>query len=756
MSLATKYRPKSFEEMTEQKFVVDILNNMCSSTLSNRNFLFIGPAGCGKAQPLYSQILTPDGFIAMRDVQIGTKVYTHQGHLASVTGVYPQGVRDIYEITLQDRTKIRVADNHLNFVYRYNEDKHKREDYVLETTELISLFNSSRFKLRIDTPCIRETMQPSALPIDPCLLGILIGDGSLSSGNLAISNAELDIIDIADAILRRDFGLYLKKLPGDNVDWTINIVDKSKHKYEFQYKTKVYHGVAALIAQLVSDGYPAFDPDTVLRLANNCAYNVMATYPELSGQIQLLNVSDTYAKRNPLRDILEGLGLCCKSVDKHIPKLYLLASYADRLALFRGLFATDGYLGTNGSTDFYTSSPQLSEDFAFLARSLGIRDTVSQSPAHYRDSNGVQIDCHDVYSHHLHIPNDLDFCLSSKHKCRWKPRQNPPIRNIVSIEYIGKEQCQCIMIDDDDHTYISDGFIPTHNTTLARIIGNNLNENRGNIIEIDGATYNGVEKTREIVAQAKSFPVGSRYKIFIVDECHALSAASWAVLLKLLEESPAATVMILCTTNPEKIPDTILSRVQTFQLSKISLQGIVNRLKYVLDAEIAEGVAITYDESAVSFVAKLANGGMRDALTLLDKALAYSKDITEANLAVALNLPNYDDYFKCLGAITKKDNEKIIALIDQVYNSGVNFIRWFEGFHAFVINVVEYIYTQDINKTKIPAQYVDRISKYTVAHAAVCLMLSKKLLVLNHELKTTNYQQELAITHLCTPQKSTK
>lgn len=290
-------------------------------------------------------------------------------------------------------------------------------------------------------------------------------------------------------------------------------------------------------------------------------------------------------------------------------------------------------------------------------------------------------------------------------------------------------------------------------TTAARIMANVLNNGEGDPIEIDAASNSGVDAMRDIIAQAHSYPIVGKYKIFIVDECHSLSSQAWQSLLKTLEESPAKSVFIFCTTNPEKIPDTILSRVDKYQLSKISLQGIFNRLKYVLDSEIKEGRSITYTEDGLNFIAKLANGGMRDGLTLLDKSLAYSNDLTTQNIEKALSLPNYDDYFDLLQSIAKRDNESIIAIINDVYNSGVNFVKWFEGFHSFVINIVKYINLKDINMTMIPSTYLDKISKYNQSHCNICLKLAVKLVDLNYQLKSTNYQQEMAITYLCKPVK---
>lgn len=286
-------------------------------------------------------------------------------------------------------------------------------------------------------------------------------------------------------------------------------------------------------------------------------------------------------------------------------------------------------------------------------------------------------------------------------------------------------------------------------TTAGRIISRMLNDGKGDPIELDAASHSGVDTMRDIVQQARSYPVGCNYKVFIIDECHAISQAGWQILLKTLEESPAKSIFILCTTNPEKIPATILSRVQQFPLSKISLNGIYQRLLHVIESENKEGRDITYTENSVMFIAKLANGGMRDALTLLDKALSYSTDLSEENLSVALNIANYTDYFSLLNAYAKKDNEAISKIINDVYNSGVNFVKWMEGFHSFVMNIVKYIYMQDISCTMIPSYYQDKISKYSTVHSAICLKLAKKLIDLIADLKGTQYLQEVALTYLC-------
>lgn len=331
---------------------------------------------------------------------------------------------------------------------------------------------------------------------------------------------------------------------------------------------------------------------------------------------------------------------------------------------------------------------------------------------------------------------------------KYRPRTFEDVTEQGLVVQILQNMCKSEL---SSRNFLLVGPAGTGKTTLSRIVANTLNEGLGEPIEIDAASNSGVDAMRDIIQQARQYPIAGKYKIFIIDECHSISSAGWQSLLKTLEESPARSVFMFCTTNPEKIPATILSRVTEFQLSKISLEGIFKRLKHVLDAEISSGRDITYDDDSVNFIAKLANGGMRDALTMTDKVLAYSNSIDAASLSEALSLPHYDDYFSLLSAYSKKDNSSITSIIHTVYDSGVNFVKWFEGFHSFVINIVTYIYLKDINQTMIPSHYQSKIANYNEAHSAVCLKLANRLVSLIHELKSTNYQREIAITYLCSP-----
>lgn len=287
-------------------------------------------------------------------------------------------------------------------------------------------------------------------------------------------------------------------------------------------------------------------------------------------------------------------------------------------------------------------------------------------------------------------------------------------------------------------------------TTLGRLIAMRLNGNAGDVTEIDAASNNGVDAARDLVTQAKTFPVGAKYKVIIIDETHALTKYAWDALLKVLEESPARTVFVFCTTNPEKIPKTILSRVQTFRLARISVNGIQNRLKHVLDSEISDGADIKYTNGAIQMIAQLACGGLRDSLTLLDKVLSYTNEVTAESVEFALDLHEYDDFFDLLSAISKKDNGRIISVIDKVYSSGVNFSEWFSQFHSFLVNVVRYIYTKNIMSTIIPPHYENKMQNYGQTHALICLRLASVVIRMSAEIKHSSYPTEIALTYLCT------
>lgn len=254
------------------------------------------------------------------------------------------------------------------------------------------------------------------------------------------------------------------------------------------------------------------------------------------------------------------------------------------------------------------------------------------------------------------------------------------------------------------HSYLFVGGAGTGKTTCARIFADEINKHEGTPIELDAASNNGVDDVRNIIQQAKTKSLDSEYKVFIIDECHSLSNTAWQAFLKLIEEPPAKSIFIFCTTNPEKIPKTILSRVQRFDFKRISQSGIVDRLNYICANEwgIAKDDRCLPHREALEYLAKLADGGMRDAITLMDKCLSYNNDLTIDNIVKALGVADYDTMMELTDVIIYKDEEAIIRIIEEIHSDGKNLKQFVKQYLTFVLEVKKYIILGDFKYLNIP------------------------------------------------------
>ncbi len=190
----------------------------------------------------------------------------------------------------------------------------------------------------------------------------------------------------------------------------------------------------------------------------------------------------------------------------------------------------------------------------------------------------------------------------------------------------------------------------------------------------------------------------------LVHNCHSLSNTAWQAFLKLIEEPPAKSIFIFCTTNPEKIPKTILSRVQRYDFKRISQQGIVDRLDYICANEwgVAKDDRCLPHREALEYLAKLADGGMRDAITLMDKCLSYSKDLTIENIVKALGVADYDTMMELTDVIIHKDEEAIIRIIEEIHSAGKDLKQFVRQYLTFVLEVKKYIILGDFKYLNIP------------------------------------------------------
>lgn len=254
------------------------------------------------------------------------------------------------------------------------------------------------------------------------------------------------------------------------------------------------------------------------------------------------------------------------------------------------------------------------------------------------------------------------------------------------------------------HAYLFTGPAGCGKTTSARIFANMINKHKGSPIEIDAASNSGVDNIRVIIDDAKKKPLDCEYKCFIIDECHSLSNGAWQALLKLLEESPKYAIFILATTDPQKIPATIISRVQRFQFQKIPTDIIVDRLEYILDQE-----ELTADTDAIKYIAKVSNGGMRDAITLMDKCISLGKDLTLNNVLSVIGDYSYNTFMDILTSLCEK-NEHCIEVIEQAYNDGQDMKRLLKEFIRFTLDCEKYLLFKNFDIIGLPN--TDEIKDY--------------------------------------------
>ena len=280
---------------------------------------------------------------------------------------------------------------------------------------------------------------------------------------------------------------------------------------------------------------------------------------------------------------------------------------------------------------------------------------------------------------------------------KYRPRT---FKDVVCQDNIKKVLTNQLDTGEVKQAYLFCGSAGTGKTTSARIFANEVNGGKGKPIEIDGASNNGVDNIRNIIDDCRMKSLDSKYKVYIIDEVHMLRIGAFNALLKVLEEPPKGVIFILCTTDPHKIPATILSRVQRFQFKRIPQNEVVKRLQYVLQQE----GKITYDMEALQYIAKLADGGMRDALMKLDTVLGYTHEITMEAVLDCLGITNYDYLFKIVSSIIKQDATTPMQLIDDLYKQGKDLKLFVKDLSKFILDLCKLELTQDINTTMIPPE----------------------------------------------------
>ncbi|MCU1228304.1 MAG: polymerase subunit gamma and tau, partial [Acidobacteria bacterium] len=232
------------------------------------------------------------------------------------------------------------------------------------------------------------------------------------------------------------------------------------------------------------------------------------------------------------------------------------------------------------------------------------------------------------------------------------------------------------------HAYLFSGVRGVGKTTAARILAKALNCEHGptvepdntcsicreitegidmDVREIDAATYTGVDNIRELRDTTQFQPARDRYRIFIIDEAHMLSTGAWNALLKILEEPPPHVIFMFATTELNKVPQTILSRVQKELLRKITLDDLIARVRKIVDAE-----GIEADDRAIEIIARRGEGSVRDSLSLLDQVIAFGgRSITAADVATVLGLSDTTFFARIATLIAEGDHGGILEALDE-------------------------------------------------------------------------------------------
>ena len=285
---------------------------------------------------------------------------------------------------------------------------------------------------------------------------------------------------------------------------------------------------------------------------------------------------------------------------------------------------------------------------------------------------------------------------------KYRPKK---LDEIAGQDIVVKILKNAIRKDKISHAYLFCGPRGTGKTSIAKILAKTINcehlndfipcdncascvqinnKNSNDIIEIDAASNNGVDEIRELKNKINLVPNTSKYKVYIIDEVHMLTIGAFNALLKTLEEPPKHAIFILATTEPHKIPITILSRCQRLDFKKISQIDVVNRLKTICSQENIE-----IDEDALIQIAKLCDGGMRDSIGMLDKLVSYCDDKITINDVNDINgIVTHDELKSFIKMIISKNYKNIFEFVDNLNSKGKNLVKIIDELIEYLRNIL--------------------------------------------------------------------
>ena len=281
---------------------------------------------------------------------------------------------------------------------------------------------------------------------------------------------------------------------------------------------------------------------------------------------------------------------------------------------------------------------------------------------------------------------------------KWRPKG---FAELVGQEHVVRALSNALDNDRVHHAYLFTGTRGVGKTTLARILAKSLNCQTGvtsnpcgecascreidegrfvDLIEVDAASRTKVDQTRELLENVPYAPVAGRYKVYLIDEVHMFSDSSFNALLKTLEEPPPHVKFLLATTDPQKVPVTVLSRCLQFNLKRLPVDQIQGQLKTILESE-----KIFFDASALQQLAIAADGSMRDALSLLDQSIVFGGgQVREDDVASMLGTVSHDYVYRLLQALLDADAAAMLKLIDEMAQQSIDFISLLTSLLTFL------------------------------------------------------------------------
>jgi len=298
---------------------------------------------------------------------------------------------------------------------------------------------------------------------------------------------------------------------------------------------------------------------------------------------------------------------------------------------------------------------------------------------------------------------------------KWRPQV---FEEVIGQKHVVKTLQNAILSNRIAHAFLFTGQRGVGKTSIARILAKALNCHEGptpqpcgqcisckeiaegnsmDVLEIDGASNTGVDDVRELRESAKYVPSRSRFKIYIIDEVHMLSNSAFNALLKTLEEPPAHVIFMFATTEPHKIPLTVLSRCQRFDLRRISAEAIVKHLR---DITLKEGISIS--EQGLARIAKEAEGSMRDAQSILDRIISYAgKHVSDEDMAEVLGTVDKNLLIRTSQAILDKDAKGCLDIVSDLFQFGYDIRQFYQAFLEHLRNLII------IKISKTPAQLME-------------------------------------------------